>query len=57
MFIRTSNEDTAEMLRKEKFTELPKEGKFWVFINDKNVKFSKEEKKEKNIIYTNKMFI
>jgi len=32
-FINTSDEQTAETLRHLGFTELPKSGKFWVFVN------------------------
>lgn len=33
-FINTSDEETAEVLRKCGFVELPKSGKYWVFVNE-----------------------
>lgn len=52
-FIKTSDANTAEMLRNDHFTELPKQGDFFVFINDSTMKFSKQT--EKQIIFTNTM--
>lgn len=41
-FVKTSDEATAEYLRKAGFEELPKEGNHWVFINspDRFAEFS-----------------
>lgn len=50
-FIKTSDENTAKMLRAEHFQELSKEGKFFVFLNNGTQKFSDN----KNIVYTNKL--
>ena len=33
-FVKTSDEHTADLLRKAGFQELAKEGKRWVFINE-----------------------
>jgi len=48
-FIQTSDEKVAEELRKNGYTELSRQGKFFVFINEatKNKTFD-----EKKIIYT-----
>lgn len=52
-FVKTSNSEMAEKLRQSRFTELPKEGNFFVFINDGKMLF--EENKE--TIYTNKICV
>lgn len=52
-FIRTSFEETAEMLRNLGFTELAKDGKFFVFLNDKKAVFNEIDKKK--MVLTNKM--
>ena len=46
-FVKTTDEATAEYLRKAGFEELPKEGNHWVFINspDKFMGFSSDELK------------
>ena len=54
-FIKTSDKEVALLLRKEGYTELSKEGDKWVFLNDREFKFSKYD--EDNIEYTNKMNI
>ena len=33
-FVKTTDEATANYLRQAGFTELPKEGSHWVFLND-----------------------
>ena len=48
-FIKTSDAETAETLRKLGYHELESQGKFFVFINDGFVTFSDQ----KNIVYTN----
>lgn len=50
-FIQTRDEGTAIQLRSLGFTELPKQGSFFVFINDGKANFSSEEKKK--MVYTN----
>ena len=50
-FIKTQDFPTSEQLRKLGFTELPKQGSFFIFINDKKLNFTSEE--EKKLIYTN----
>lgn len=53
-FIKTSDSETAENIRSLGFQELPKEGKFFVFINETGkLNFANEEK----IVYTNKLSI
>lgn len=52
-FVKTSNKETAEKLRQLNFTELPKQGNFFVFINNGKMLFEEE----KEIIYTNKICI
>ena len=54
-FIKTSDKETWLLLKREGYTELPKEGNKWVFINDKDFNFSSHDKK--NIEYTNQMII
>lgn len=54
-FIQTQDEGTAIQLRSLGFTELPKQGSFFVFINDGKTDFSAEEKKK--MVYTNKICI
>ena len=49
-FIRTTQEHVAEELRRNGFTELKKDGNFFVFVNDGKMKFSDKDKKE--IIYS-----
>lgn len=50
-FIRTTDEQTADELRKAGFNELPKQGNAFCFLNDKKVTFSADI--EKNLKYTN----
>ena len=52
-FIKTSDAELADELRSMGFKELKSQGKFFVFINNRNVYFS--EKKKKTLMYTNKM--
>ena len=54
-FIRTSDEDTAEKLRKAGFTELKESStSSYCFLNDGKLTFSSED--EQNIVYTNKLY-
>lgn len=53
-FVKTQDSSTADMLRAEGFQELPKEGKFFVFVNQPGKYDFSENKK---IIYTNKLSI
>ena len=41
-FIRTSDEHTANLLRKAGFVELPKESGMWVFVNNNKIVFSSD---------------
>ena len=54
-FIKTSDKEVWLLLKKEGYTELPKEGNKWVFLNDKEFNFSNRDKN--NIEYTDQMFI
>ena len=54
-FIKTSDKEVWLLLKKEGYTELPKQGDKWVFLNDKEFNFSNHG--NKNIEYTNQMFI
>ena len=54
-FIRTTDEQTADELRKAGFKELPKQGNAFCFLNNKKVTFSAEV--EKNLKYTNAMTV
>ena len=49
------NSPQIVLLKKEGYTELPKEGNKWVFLNDKEFNFSNHDKN--NIEYTDQMFI
>ena len=51
-FIKTQDEETAEKLRKY-FNELPKQGNFYVFINDSTVANFENNNK---VIYSNKLY-
>lgn len=53
-FIKTNNEDTANMLKQLGYMELSKEGSFWVFANTTG---KTEFADKKDIIYTNKISI
>ena len=45
-FIKTQNRETAELLRKRGFTEIPTQDKLWFhFMNDGIAEFSEGEKK------------
>ena len=50
-FIKTQDVSTSQELKRLGFTELPKQGSFFVFINDGKADFSAEEKKK--MVYTN----
>jgi len=52
-FIKTSFAETADQLRKSGLTELPKQGEFYVFLNNGKQSFSKED--DKKVILTNTM--
>ena len=54
-FIKTSDKEVWLLLKKEGYTELPKQGDKWVFLNDKEFNFSNHD--NKNIEYTDQMFI
>lgn len=54
-FIQTQDKETAIQLRSLGFTELPKQGSFFIFINDGKANFTLEEKKK--MIYTNIMSV
>lgn len=45
-FIATTDEATAEELRKLGFQELPKQGNRWMFINDNKINFSSDVMKD-----------
>lgn len=45
-FIATTDEATAEELRKLGFQELPKQGNRWMFINDNKINFSSDAMKD-----------
>lgn len=49
-FIKTEQEHVAEELRRNGFTELKKDGKLFVFVNNGKMNFSDKDKKE--IIYS-----
>lgn len=51
-FIKTSDEQTADLLRKAGLYELAKEGDKFVFVNDMKKTFSLEDGK---MFYTNKL--
>jgi len=52
-FVKTESKSVRDELRTAGFTELPMQGKFYVFVNDGKLDFSAEEKKE--MLFTNKM--
>ena len=54
-FVKTSDSAVVDELRKAGFTELPKEGNMFVFLNDGHANFSDDDKKK--VVYTNKMNI
>lgn len=46
-FIKTSDEETANLLRSSGLMELAKEGDKWVFVNEINkIQFSKDKMKD-----------
>ena len=49
-FVKTSDEHVADELRKNGFTELKRDGKLFVFVNNGKLNFSDKDKKE--IIYS-----
>lgn len=51
-FVKTSDENTANLLRKAGLQELAREGDKWVFISDDKKTFSLEDGK---MFYTNKL--
>ena len=53
-FIKTADADVAKELRSNGYRELNKEGKYFVFLNNGNMKFSEESRKK--FVYTDKMF-
>lgn len=54
-FIKTSDKEIWLLLKKEGYTELKKENDMWVFLNDKNFKFSNHDLN--NMFFTDKMNI
>lgn len=54
-FIKTSDTETAQKLRASNLTELPKQGNFFVFLNDKPFQFTESENKK--LVFTNVMNI
>lgn len=53
-FIKTSDEETKDVLLKEGFEMISKDGNVYTFINDYTQSFEKQEKK---VQYTNKLYI
>ena len=49
-FVKTSDEQTAETLKKEGFTLISKDNGMFCFMNDATFKFSEVPK---NVVYTN----
>ena len=54
-FIKTSDENVSDYLRLNHYTELPKQGKFFIFLNDGKATFSESVKKR--IVIDNKTCI
>lgn len=50
-FIKTSDNDTADKLRNSGFTEISRDGEFYVFLNNGKSNFSTND--ERKIIRTN----
>lgn len=48
-FIKTTDKDTADILREAGFIEVGKEGNKWVFINNDKIQFSMDEMKDVHI--------
>lgn len=55
-FIKTSDKDTADILRGEGFVQIGYSNGFYTFLNSKNRKFSNDVN-EQNIIYSNNLNI
>lgn len=53
-FIKTSDKELAERLRRTGYKELKSQGKFFVFVNN-SAKYTFSADEEKKIIRTNKM--
>lgn len=53
-FICTTDPDTAKMLKKFGYEELPKQGDRWMFLNNKSIVFSSDNMK---LHYTNNLSI
>lgn len=54
LFIKTSDEKSAEGFRLDGLKELPKEGNMYVFVNNKNIKLTFDKSK---VIFTNTLAI
>lgn len=52
LFVKTTDEYTANLLIKQNFTLLSFDGKVWTFVNDVNKKHVFDDKK---LIYTDKL--
>ena len=52
LFVKTTDEYTANLLIEQGFTLLSSDGKVWTFVNDVNKKHVFDDKK---IIYTDKL--
>lgn len=53
-FIKTSDEETKDVLLKEGFKMISKDGNVYTFINDCSLSFENQENK---VQYTNKLYI
>lgn len=53
-FICTTDPDTAKMLKKLGYEELPRQGNRWMFLNNKSIVFSSDNMK---LHYTNNLSI
>lgn len=53
-FVKTSDTEVANELRKNNYTELSKQGEFFVFINEPSKQKTFDEKK---VIYTNNLCV
>ena len=54
-FVKTSDSATAETLRKLNYQELPKEGKYFVFINKAPTNIQSAMFEQDKVIYTNSL--
>lgn len=52
-FVKTQDAEIAKILRNSGLQELPKEGSFFVFVNNEKQNFSEN----KNIVYTNNLVV